>query len=205
MQRELARRGYGFHGNRNAGIHLTVPHKTKKFKHTGSAERMLLIPVKQSDYQSILNHAKSAQEAADQIEAMSTGKTLAPTVGGQPNASGFDATQIEKLIENRLANAVEAATRPIAQKMADQENTIEQQQATISKLTEALEKQGKKTARKATGRKRRNVVKESQSAVDLENMSEDERKDNANSDEPQLTPEQEAMLRQLNTEGQGHA
>lgn len=186
VENELRARRYGFHGNRKAAIHLTVPDNQNRFKMSGSPKRVLLRPVMPHDYNKIMREALSVKDACDQIEAIATGQQLGPQVSHPGQAS---AEVTERVIQNRVQNELAHATQPLADQLAKQNDVLEQQAEQISRLQAELASRVQKPKPKAKPRKSR-IVQEAEREIDL----------SRDQDLPPLTDEQAKMLAGLQIE-----
>lgn len=123
----LLNRGYRFNGTRQYGLQLTKAHPTKRFSLTGQPYREILGGVSHQQLKQILMRSNSAGEAADQIEAISTGAQLAPAFDDNTAVPKVDDKLIERIVQNRTENV-------IAQKTAAQEQQIALLQQQIEEL-----------------------------------------------------------------------
>lgn len=212
IEAELQRRGYGFNANRRAAVQLTKPDPRKgRFRITGGSRVMKLRPVSFAHFKAISERCHSVEEACDQIESISTGRQMEPNFGGNQ----FDPDVVERVIANRLDNAIASATQPMADQMAQQNATIEDQAATIRALEDRLQKANEPVPRKASKKKgkkapRRDIVAEVKQEVaasvapedvNPEQFTDEQRRANANSDEPILTKSQQEMMSRIQYEG----
>lgn len=181
---ELKRRKYAFHGNRNAAIHLTVADPKNRFKMTNAPRRVLLRPIGFETYEQIVTQCASVNEACDQIEAISLGHDLNPTMA-KPGAISAEAS--ERIIQNRVQNELAHATQPLADQLSQQQELLEKQNEVIAALKRQLESGGSKPGRKKPGpkpgtKRKSRVVEEA--AADLAN----------DGDLPELTEAQQKMM-----------
>lgn len=174
----LVRQGYQLHNNRNAGIQLTRPdpNPANRFRTTGEPRRILMHPVSREHYTAIMRRSHNAQEAAQQIIAISTGAQLGPQFAYESSGTSIDAEAIERIVSTRAANEVSAVTEGISKLMSEQQRRIEE-------LEERLAKQSKPVpvGKRGPGRPKGS-----------KNKPKSEK-----SDEPELTPEQEAEYNRI--------
>lgn len=170
----LRKKKYSFHGNRLAGIHLARkdPDPRKRFKTTGQPRVILMVPVSIKHYHEILAKSHSAEDAAEQVEAISTGRQLAPNFGG---GNGIDSGVIETMVANRVGNEVARVTDTLARENAELRAKLDEVIESTKKAPEAAPKRGRPKGSK--------------------------NKKPADDDEPELTPEQEKMLASLDMSG----
>jgi hypothetical protein len=170
----LRKKKFSFHGNRLAGIHLARkdPDPKKRFKMTGQPRVILMSPVSIAHYQEIMRKSSSAEEAAEQIEAISSGRQLAPNFG---SGGGIDSGVIETMVANRVGNEVAKVTDALGRENAELRR----------KLDEIIAGQAAKPAKGKPGRPKGSKNKK---PADPD-------------DDPELTPEQEKILAKLNMSG----
>lgn len=179
----LIQRGYRFNGNRNYGIQLTKASTTKRFRLTGAPYRDLLGGVSHQQLKQILLRSNSAEEAADQIEAICTGKQLVPEFqDDRVVAPQLNDKLIEQIVQNRTENV-------IAQKTAQQEKRILELQAQIEALEARASQPAPVQEKKKPGRPKGSKNKAKPVAVP---------RGTDVLDDVELTEEQEEMLRKLN-------
>lgn len=179
----LRNRGYAFHGNRNAAIHLTVADPKNRFKMTNQPKRILLRPISYEAFDRIVTQCQTVREAADQIEAISTGAELGPTMAKE---GAISAEASERMIQNRVQNELANATQPLADQLAKQQDLLDRQNDLIAQLQARLQGEGSKVRKKPgpkPGSKRKNTV--------VEKVKQDLAGDG---DLPDLTDEQRKML-----------
>ena len=167
---ELEKRGYRFNFDRQYAIQLTVADPVRRFKDTKQPYRNLLGGVNHVQMAQILRYSESAVEAADQIEAISTGKLLVPTVGARQSASAQPMPQ--DLVETIAANRAQSIA---ADRLREAEAQLQAKMAELDAKLAALDAPAKEAPKKR-GRPRGSTNR---------------------SKETVLTPDQEEMLKGL--------
>lgn len=136
------------------GLQLTKPDNSQPSFKSGRKKRQLMTPVSPEHLKEILNYSRDVNEAVMQIEAISTGAQLAPTLRGGAQGGGgqVDMAALEKIILQRVDNEIAQREEKVAAERA-------QQNARIVELEKQLEEAskpktaGRKKAAKKAGRK----------------------------------------------------
>lgn len=173
VQKVLRARGWAFQQERGIGLRLTKPdpNPANVYKTTGKRKRVAMAAVSREHLLEILAKSHTIEEAVEQIEAISTGAQLQPSFG-RAGGAGVSTEVVEKLLTQRVQNAVSQHTEQMDRVVADQAAQIEQLQA---QLKQAQQKRG-------PGRPKGSKNKAKGKAVPRGTQD----------DEPELTEEQQA-------------
>jgi len=175
---ELRNRGYFFVKDSRYEVKLSRPdpNPEHRFKHTGQPRMIQLGGTTLHQTREILQQSRNPRDAADQIEAIATGKAIAPRDPNDERAFGIDAATMEAVITNRVANEVARISDAAQRKQALLEREMAELKAKLSMAA-------------ATEPKKRGRPKGSK---------------NRPKGEPQLTEEQQAMLDALPLGNRSH-
>lgn len=144
----LQKRGYLVHGQRIFGIQLTKADKTQRFKDTGKFKRQLLGGVTKRQLEDIMRFSRDPAHAADQIEAISLGKTMEvekPMMGSGPQ---LDQEQIDRIAQSRAEHIASEMTRELQREKEQLAKSFEERIAKMEKALAAAEPAGKKKGKK---------------------------------------------------------
>jgi hypothetical protein len=99
----LKAKGYGFHSCRQYPVQLTVASKTRFRKVDGLPHREPLRGIPVAELEPILTNCETVEEAALQIERLSLGEIQSAVEEHRPAGnSGISASELAKLVENRV-------------------------------------------------------------------------------------------------------
>lgn len=140
VQKILHQRNYRFQYQRGCGIRLTAVNSKERFRETGQFKRTPLTPVSTVHLNQILRMAENAEQAADQIEAISLGKQFEPNMAKPGNMPGLDNKTIERIVETRTQHAMADASEQYQKMIAQQRSEMEDLRVQLEELRKATEK-----------------------------------------------------------------
>lgn len=99
----LAKRGYGIDSCPGYEFRLATP--TGKKRNDGSLRMQPIGGIRRDDWRRISKYSKDEEDAADQAEAICTGKALTGSTAAlaEPQSAGPDLETLGKLVDNRVA------------------------------------------------------------------------------------------------------
>lgn len=174
VRAELKKRGYNFLISRAYAIQLTKPNPTKRFAFSNAPYQEALGGCNHENYTHIMRWAIDDREAADQIERICTGAIQIPEIG--PRQGGAPAVT-EEIVEKLAQNRADAIASNTVAEIAALKTQLQQEIAELRKIKESAIVETKSKRGRPPGSKNK---KKSASA------------------EPELTEEQEAMLKTVN-------